>query len=231
MNNRPRVVDLDAPCDPEDVLRVMGYGRKGLPRPEIRDLVHRLVADVRDLIHPQGVYVVREVEQMTDRRLDLRGCRSIRGPIAGFLKPAKRVALFIVTIGDKIERLADRRMQAARTLEGYTFDAIGSAAAEAAADALADHVLWNEANSDEAVTPPVNPGYCGLSLDEQVPLFAVVDARAIGVQLTPGMIMQPIKSLSGLLGIGDHQDVTDHGVPCQWCELTDCRMRRADRLG
>ena len=112
-------------------------------------------------------------------------------------------------------------------LAGFVLDAIGSAAADLASDALADHVLWNEATPDEATTPPFSPGYCGLSLEAQKPVFSIVDAGAIGVRLNASLMMQPVKSVSGLLGIGDREAVTDHGVPCQWCDMTDCKMRRS----
>ncbi len=111
-------------------------------------------------------------------------------------------------------------------MEGYTLDAIGSAAADADADALADAVYWREAGPAEAITPPFSPGYCGLPLDQQISVFAIVNAKEIGVRLLPTMIMQPIKSVSGLIGIGDSQRVEAHGVPCQWCDLTTCHMRR-----
>jgi len=54
----------------------------------------------------------------------------------------------------------------------------------------------------------------------------MVQAKSIGVRLLPTMIMQPIKSVSGLIGIGQSSAVEAHGVPCQWCDLTTCHMRR-----
>ena len=35
-----------------------------------------------------------------------------------------------------------------------------------------------------------------------------------------------LKSISGLIGIGPSDLVEAHGVPCQWCDLTTCHMRR-----
>ena len=138
-------------------------------------------------------------------RLHLRGCPPFEGQIAGFMEPARRVAVFVVTIGDEIERMAERRMEQGATLEGFTLDAIGSAAADAAADAMADHVLWNEAGPDEAVTPPFSPGYCGMALDQQKMLFSIVDATLHRGRTLPTMIMRPIKSVSGLIGIGGQE--------------------------
>jgi len=221
-----RVVDLDVHLEPDEVLRMMGYGKDGRLRPEHRVLVENLIQDSRSMVQGRGVYSVRPVDRMSDNELVLTGCPPVRGPIAGFLKPAVRVAAFVVTIGDEIERAADRKMRRGARLEGYVLNAIGSAAADAAVDALADVIYFEDASPQEALTPPFSPGYCGLPLEEQISLFAIVNARSIGVRLLPKMIMQPIKSLSGLIGIGDSERVEAHGVPCQWCDLTTCHMRR-----
>ena len=231
MDKHQQVIDLDIVRDAGEALRMMGCGPNGAARPATRDLVNRLLAETQELVRPRAAYLIREVERMTENRLDLRGCHAVRGPIAKFLKPAKRVAVFIVTIGDELEKLATGRMEKGRTLEGYALDAIGSAAADAAVDALADHILWNDASPDEAVSPALSPGYCGLPLDEQVPLFSILNSGAIGVRLLPSMIMYPIKSVSGLLGIGGREEVVRHGVPCEWCELDDCKMRRLEQAG
>ncbi len=37
---------------------------------------------------------------------------------------------------------------------------------------------------------------------------------------------QPVKSVSGLIGIGEETEIVEHGVPCQYCDLQVCKMRR-----
>lgn len=220
------VFDLEVRVEPDEVLRMMGCGKEGKLRPEHRALVESLIAETEPSIHAQGVYSVRPVDRMTDNELVLQGCPPVRGPIAGFLQPATRVAAFVVTIGYELERMADQRLRHGDRLQGYILNSIGSAAADAAVDALADIIYFEDANPEEALTPPFSPGYCGLPLDEQISLFAIVNAKLIGVKLLPTMIMQPVKSISGLIGIGDSNKVEAHGVPCQWCDLTTCHMRR-----
>jgi hypothetical protein len=227
MNPRQRELDLTVPCDLAEVLRMMGWGQDRPVPDRFRALASDLLVDTRDSIRPRGVYTICPVERMTSHELALLGQQSIYGPIAQFIRPAKRVAVFVVTVGDELERIADQRLQGGKLLEGYTLNAIGSAAADAAADALAEYLRRNEASADEGVTLPFSPGYCGMPLDQQRILFSIVDAAPIGVRLSESMIMHPVKSVSGLIGIGDRKDVAEHGVPCQWCELTDCKMRRA----
>lgn len=205
---------------------MMGCARGAPVRQNFRELVDRLSEESRTVIRPRGVYTVCDVERVTDAELVLGPGRVISGRIAGFLKPARRVAVFVVTVGQAIEDLVAQRLHAGEMLDGYTLNAIGSAAADAAADAIADSIYWREAGPEEAVTPPFSPGYCGMPIEEQQTLFSIVDGSAIGVSLLPTMIMEPLKSVSGLLGIGNAEDIVEFGVPCQRCQLDNCRMRR-----
>ena len=64
------------------------------------------------------------------------------------------------------------------------------------------------------------------TVEQQKTLFSVVDTMPIGVRLLPTMIMRPIKSVSGLVGIGLQDKITSHGIPCELCKMAKCRMRR-----
>jgi hypothetical protein len=65
-----------------------------------------------------------------------------------------------------------------------------------------------------------------MPLREQQTLFGLVDAAGIGVALLPTLIMRPVKSVSGLIGIGPAESITAQGTPCDRCLLDTCRMRR-----
>ena len=226
MSADQQVVELDVRLDAGEVLRLMGGVHSAPVRHTLTRMVERHIEELHQKIRARGVYVIREVDSDTADRLDLRGCPPFEGQIAAFMAPARRVAVFVVTIGEEIESIAERRMEQGATLEGFAIDAIGSAAVDAAADAMADHVLWNDTGPEEAVTPPFSPGYCGMPLDQQKVLFSIVDPGPIGVQLLATLIMRPIKSVSGLVGIGDQASIVSHGVPCEFCRMTNCRMRR-----
>jgi len=225
-NDRQLTTDLDIRLDPAEVLRMMGGAHRRTVQTNIDDLVRRLINETRPLLRPRGTYIIHDIQRMTDTQLCLKNGPTFEGPIAGFLKPASRVAIFIVTIGQRLEEVAEERTGPGAMLNSYVLHAIGSAAVDAAADAMADHLLWHETQPDEATTPPFSPGYCGMPLEQQQPLFTALDADRVGVTLSPTMIMQPVKSISGLIGIGDRTVIDQHGVPCQWCKITDCQMRR-----
>lgn len=223
-----RQVDLKLDLPVREVLRLMvGVHRKPV-RPDVLDLANRLLAESVPYLQACGVYLVCNVTRMTDTELELDQGSLFCGAITRFLEPARRVTLFVATIGHTIEQLAGQRWAAGEELEGYTLHAIGSAAADAAADALVEYLWSHETGPGEAMTPLFNPGFCGLPLEGQKTLFSAIDASPIGVTLLPSMMMRPVKSVSGLVGIGWAAEVEAHRVPCEDCELQDCHMRRTD---
>jgi len=219
-------VDLKLDLPVREVLRLMdGVHRKPV-RPAILELANRLLGDSVPCFQARGIYSVCNVARMTDTEIELDQGLLFRGAIMKFLGPARRVAIYVATIGQTIEQLAGQRWLAGDTLEGYTLHAIGSAAADAASDALVEHLWSCEAGPNEAITPLCHPGFCGLPIEGQATLFSAIDTRPIGVTLLPSMMMRPLKSVSGLVGIGWAQDVEAHGIPCEYCQLQDCHMHR-----
>lgn len=219
------VVDLKIDLPLREVIRNMGCKGGKIP-PSIAAMAEKLLDQTRPQIHPRGVYCICDVAGMTDTELHLVGHPSFRGPIAGFFRPATRVAVNIITIGNETQELAQQKLAQGETFEGYCLHAIGAAAVDMASDAMAAYLRKHVAGPDEDVTPPFSPGYCGMALEEQKTLFSIVDGAAIGVRLWPTCIMEPVKSVSGLIGIGPADQITERGTPCQYCELTECSMRR-----
>ena len=221
-----QTVELKLDLALREVLRLMGSSHGEPERKDVLEMVNRLLAEATDYLCVRGTYVVRGVVRVAPDVLELEGCPALRGPIAGFLRPAQRVAVFVVTVGGAIERAAEHCHRGGRAAESFVLHAIGSAAAEAACDAMVEYLWAHETRGDEAVTAPFSPGYCGLPLTEQQTLFSILDASGIGVTLLPSMMMRPIKSVSGLAGIGPANAVEAHGVPCEHCQIDHCRMRR-----
>ncbi len=219
-------IEVDIQVLSSEVLRMMGCANKPASAEKHLDLITPLITEAAPLLQPRAVYVVRDVLEMGDDELTLNEGPVFHGPVAGFLKPAERIAVFVVTIGPAIEQLSKQRMGDGDILEGFVLDAIGSAAVDATADALVEHLRRQELRPDEELTPPFSPGYCGMSVREQETLFAIVDTTSIRVTLTESCFMQPLKSISGMIGIGNADQVVDRGSPCQWCDLAQCNMRR-----
>jgi hypothetical protein len=48
----------------------------------------------------------------------------------------------------------------------------------------------------------------------------------VGVRLMPSMLMHPLKSISGLVGLAPKEAVSSYHSPCDLCPRTGCPIRR-----
>ena len=179
-----------------------------------------------EVLRPRGVYAVYSVNARTPRRIEVGGA-VIRGEVVRFVGPVDRIAVVVATVGAEISELSERYAREGDSLAAWIADAIGSWAADAAADAVTGRV-GAHAGPGEAVTLRYSPGYCGMAITQQRVLFGLVDAEAAGITLLPSMLMRPLKSVSGIVGLGP---MAGPGAvapvsPCDACARIGCHMRR-----
>lgn len=207
-----------------ELLRYVGYPRKAAQQRAIPEVVERNLELGLTYLHPKAMYSIYRVERHAPQELGL-GTVTIRGKVASFLAAADRIAIFVATVGRKITDASQAASRGGDPVTGWVFDALGSYAAEATADVLSRH-LRNQFPLARAVSERFSPGYCGIQLSEQSALFGLIDAATISITLQPTMLMQPTKSISGLLGIGSEGAFPTDAMPCQRCKDVTCPMRR-----
>lgn len=210
--------------DMAELLRCLGYPAGSAPASHVGRDIERLATEALPRLEPRGAYTLRAVTRRTARSLTL-GETTVFGKVGEYLQPATRVAVLVVTVGDAISTLAARACRSGDVLAGWAFDAVGSWAAEAAADALTAR-LGRYLGPDEALTLRYSPGYCGMDLDQQPSVCRLARAEAVGVSLSPALLMQPTKSVSGLVGLGPKGAVRADLTPCDRCPQIGCHMRR-----
>ena len=211
--------------DINEVVRYLGYPSGATPQGSILDRVNTAVEAVRGKLRPRGIYALYKVAECNARSLTLCGGVTFTGPIGEYLSHADRAAVFLATAGPEIVALAEEMLAGRDTLGGLIYNSIGSALAEAAVEHIVGR-LRGELGPGEDLTLRYSPGYCGISLAQQKTVFSLIDAASIGVELLPTYIMKPVKSVSGLIGIGPENGVHAFATPCERCPLADCKMRR-----
>jgi hypothetical protein len=213
-----------APLVPAELYRYLGYPREGSPAPPMAERIAQIVAEAQCCLHPRGAYAVCPVSSRTAHSLKLSDT-TISGNIGEYLKEADRVAVFTVTVGEEISLLSESAAKSGDTFSALVMDAVGSWAAEAAADALMLY-LRRHLRDEEELTLRYSPGYCGMEISQQSKLFHLVQAEAVGVKLMPSMLMHPLKSISGLVGLAPKEAVSSYRSPCDLCSRVGCPMRR-----
>ncbi|MBN1952451.1 MAG: hypothetical protein JW801_14715 [Bacteroidales bacterium] len=139
------------------------------------------------------------------------------------LKNSSHAAFFIATAGDRIEKYSKEFMREGHALEGLIVDLIGSEIAEFGAGFIHQKIGQDMAVRNMYITNRYSPGYCGWPVSDQKLLFQLMAKACCSVQLTESSLMLPIKSVSGLIGVGT--EVRNRGYACAKCDAEFCIYR------
>lgn len=118
--------------------------------------------------------------------------------LAKVLKDAKKVFLFIASVGHGIDRLIAKYSRTS-PLYALTFNAIGTERVEALSDSF---VKWLEEKHSLKALPRFSAGYGDLPLSLQEDVFALLRPEGrMGVFLSDSFIMSPSKSVTAFVGL------------------------------
>jgi len=146
------------------------------------------------------------------------------------LKDASQAALFLCTAGREITNLAQQHSACGDEMMAYVLDVIGSVAADKMAQKLLHDLEQEVATQGLGVTDSFSPGYCNWSVAEQQTLFSLLPPRFCGITLSASSLMDPVKSVSGIAGIGT--GLRPKGYQCNWCTDRQCiygKVRRSKK--
>ncbi len=215
--------DLDIAV--EDVEEAMGYRRGESPEP-FPDMISRALAQSPGLCEIKGSLLVSD-----HFILDKSGSIIIEGvtfnvgkKIVRQLKNAEGGALFICTAGQDIGDKSKELMASGDFMEGYILDIIGSLTVEAAIDNIQNSLETELLLSGKKIANRYSPGYCGWALSEQKQFFNLFQDNYCGIKLSESCLMEPAKSVSGIIGFG--ADVRKTAFECDLCELKTCTYRK-----
>jgi cobalamin-dependent methionine synthase I len=77
---------------------------------------------------------------------------------------------------------------------------------------------------NKLITNRYSPGYCDWPVKDQQKLFSFFPEKFCGIRLSESSLMYPIKSLSGMIGIGSL--VSYQLYPCDSCKDENCQYRK-----
>lgn len=221
--------------DRGEVLRYLGYAGQALS-PELDGRIDHAISRCISVARPRGcvrVFDVSGVEGRGDEPVvKLRGTAlELMGhSIADHLKGALAVGVLAVTLGLGVEAEL-RRLSLTDRVGQLVFDAAGSALVERAADAAEARVVAAAAERGLFCGTRFSPGYGDFPLATQPILLATLDAqRALGITLSPELLMTPTKSVTAVVGLfGKLQEGTGREA-CGTCLCRDfCLLRASGR--
>jgi hypothetical protein len=173
--------ELRLALEPDHVRRYLGYRGAVRPSKKVEERFLELWERAMSLLRPRGDYRVVSLAEAAE---------------AGMPLPSERVGVGLCTIGGAVEEESLKRSGEGAPLDALILDAVGSAAAEAAADALNALLCAEAGRTGLFASPRVSPGYGKWEVSCQRKLLALQPAKDLGVSLTEGLMMVPRKSVS-----------------------------------
>lgn len=174
-----------------------------------------------------GGYIIKSIENLEVKQgiLTIGGTEINTGPqICGYIKGSTEVALFICTAGDIFTTLSSEFNSEGQYLEAFIADAIGSLTVENTMDRIQGDLSDKMLLAGKSITNRYSPGYCNWPLSEQKKVFDLIGKNPTGITLTDSFLMQPIKSVSGIIGIGENVRKREYG--CKICNNKNCIYRK-----
>lgn len=159
------------------------------------------------------------------------GLNEIPSPVADIYPRSKYLALFAVTVGQPLSAKIVDLFNDNRFAEGSMLDSTASEAADLTAQLIQNEFTNNPAtegnlSGDDAVVR-YSPGYCGWHISAQKKLFEYLQPQKIGIGLRESFLMDPLKSISGVLIAGQREiHIFEQEYPCcSNCRTYSCQDR------
>lgn len=211
--------------DPEAVLHLLG-SRDDDTRSHTLNLVDCCIKKALELATPRGAFAIWQTNDLSGPdEIATEALRFHTGKIVRrMLKGAHSFAFFIATVGNGPENLSRKLMEEGNYLEGYATDLIASVMVDAIADQIHKQVRNEAASLGMKVTNRYSPGYCSWDVSDQQKLFSLFPGNRCGITLSESSLMSPIKSVSGVIGIG--KSVRYQEYTCDNCSMKGCQFRK-----
>ncbi len=216
--------------DIDDVLSMQGIPSGRKPSDNTLTLFQKSMELFRTYAQPIGIISEISIPEFevvyTGEALNEK-----RTPLDAIFRKADSLALFAVTIGETVIEKIEGLFESNEYALGSMLDSAASAGVEKAADAveeyffktLAEHM---KANHNTTILR-YSPGYCGWHVSAQKQLFTHLCPEDIGITLLDSFLMRPLKSISGVLVVGEKDiHIFEDSFPfCSQCETHSCRER------
>ena len=197
----------------EDIYLSMGVGY--VPDEEMLKQLDLLKKEIAVRCRPRCLYAFFEASPATKNHIGIGGVELHTGAvITPYLLDADRYVLFIATAGQEFEQFQHEVKSSGDILQEFLLDSLGSAIAEAVVREVCSKVENYVLPLGYGVSHPYSPGYCGWHVTQQKFLFSLLPEQPCGVRLSESSLMSPIKSVSGVIAVGERIVKRKYG-----CEL------------
>jgi len=189
----------------------------------------KILIDLESLNEIQGgYYIYDKIHYNTKEKIiEIGGLQFNIGPVLfPRFKNVDKIAVTICTASATLDNLSKNYINQGEYLIGYSIDALGAIIVEKVLEIIMNNLRNAMKSIGYSITGCYSPGYCEWPLSEQKKIFKLLPDRFCNVFLSDSCLMLPLKSVSGLIGIG--VKVQEEMTQCRICTMANCYMRKED---
>ena len=212
------------------VLEAQGIPHDRQTDERTNQLAQEALSVFRDKATPAGI--IKEVSQDEFGKVfDGVGLNNDDSPVKPIFRASEHLALYAVTLGERICAEIAQLFREREFALASMLDSAASEGAERTAEAV-ERVYQARLRKSGGLDSHrgilrFSPGYCGWHISAQKKLFDILGPHGIGIALNESYLMQPIKSISGVIISGEKEifDFDDNFSFCRDCSTHECRER------
>lgn len=214
-------LDLDI----NEIYLNLGYGGQ-FPEASFVEMIDQLIEYIGSFCRPSAGYIVLSGIIADKNYLEINNVHiKVGSVIAKYLENATYFATFVVTAGEEFDNYVEQLRNDGDIVSEYMAYSIGTEIAEASVRFVTSKIAEEADKNRFKITHSYSPGHCSWHVREQQKLFSLLPEKPCGVELNESSLMHPVKSISGIIGMGKDLEITPHG--CEICGLVTCFKRRA----
>lgn len=202
------------------ILAAMGYSNFE-PEYTIIDKIDSLLKHAESHSNPSFSYKIYDGCCEKDSLQINTVCFQTGQIILHYLKGSRQFAVFTATAGTYFQQWVEDLDRSEEMVDRYIADCIGTEIVEATANFMQNELAKECLKEEFGITNRYSSGYCGWNISEQHKLFSLFGKEeTCGIQLMDSGLMYPIKSISGIIGIGKNVIQKEYG--CSQCNYSKC---------
>ncbi|WP_461813191.1 Vitamin B12 dependent methionine synthase activation subunit [Faecalimonas sp.] len=208
----------------KEAIRYLGFGKNTVDDRTFA-LVINSFKELKEVADERVIYRIFSLKSEQENQITIGNMVINSAALSKNLKGCQEVILFGATLGTGVDMLMKRRA-ITDMASVVVLQACAAAILEEFCDKCVGAISEELKKSELYLRPRFSPGYGDFSISHQGEILNMLDSsKKIGLTMTKGGMLTPIKSITAVIGISD-KNIFCHREGCELCEKTDCDYRR-----
>lgn len=227
------IISMPVKINKVAVLKNLGYKdikKESVPQ-EILSLIEKTIEKSYNIITPKICYEKYSfsLDEAAKKIIFENGNYFSGDYIVKKLAGADYLIVSVATLGSGIDKKALECFSNSDYLKGMIYNAIGDEALSYICRKFWLELVKDAKREGCGITHRLSPGHNDWDIKDQAVVFQLLNTCSIGVTLNDSFMMEPIKSVSVIYGLGKNIEISTVDHDCIDCELENCNYRLMPR--